>query len=577
MEASMHAPVEGAPRPLSRVLLCVLLALVAWTPSLLRSGFSFDDNEALERNPIVDGSLPPQAAFERDYWDHLGRAGHYRPIAALTLRFDHELHGSNSIGYHATNVLLHVLCVALAGLLLVLLGAGARDAPFPWFGLALFATHPVLADSVAWISGRTSMLSALGSLAAAVWLALLAVPWRPLRASRLVQAALASAFGLLASLLAKEDALVLAPALVLVAARHSRKLAAAAGVGCALAVVAYGLLRSSVYGAWMPSAPHAPLGEFALLERAAFGGRALLEALRLTAAPIGYPPNFERADLFTSGVPARLGALGWLLLASALLFGVAALRRRPRSLAALSAVLCAASVLPWMQIVPAGALFAPRFLYLPLLLAIPMSSTLLRRVALGRDRAIGGALIALCCVGAWSRSGVYANRESFWTEQIRHTPGDARAFNELGLAHEERGDVDGAKASYRRAVELDPGYGRPWSNLGRLSSNVGDLDAAETALRRACELGPGNAVAWSNLGAVLLRRERWTEAADAYRNAVRLAASLAPAWRGLARAQLELGELTDARASIAKALEQDPDDVRAHSLRARIDNAAQQL
>ena len=47
-----------------------------------------DDQELLFGNPVVDGSLPLSAAFDRDYFHHLGDAGQWRPLASLSLRLE---------------------------------------------------------------------------------------------------------------------------------------------------------------------------------------------------------------------------------------------------------------------------------------------------------------------------------------------------------------------------------------------------------------------------------------------------------------------------------------------------------
>jgi len=536
------------------VLLCTLLALLAWLPASRLDGWAYDDREVLEQNSVVQGSLPAWQAFRQDYWSHLGAAGHYRPLATLSLRFDLALHGENPAGFHRTNALLHAAVVMLAGLALLLLGVHAPARPFPWIGLVLFATHPALADSVAWISGRTSSLSALGGLSGVVLLLHLTVPWRDESAGRLSKVGVAAGLGTLLALLAKEDGLIFAPLLVLLGLAHSRRAALAAALGAAAALALYLTLRASVYGSPWPSAPHAPLAAASFGERWLVGGRALLEAVRITAVPFGHPLVYERSAVFEDVQP-WLGALGWGAWLAVLVWGWRRMRVAASRCAGLSAWLACAAFLPLVQLVPAGVLFAPRFLYLPLLLGALALDEAFRSLA-GRFAPWAATLLLACALpAAWWRSSVYESKETFYAEQLRHVPDDAPAHNELALALEEAGDVPGALRMWQRALELDPDYGRPWSNLGRLALAEGDLERAERCLRRAAELGRGNALAHANLGALLLRREKFAEAASSYEEATRRAPGMAHAWRGLAKARLLLADYHEAQRAAWRAYE----------------------
>lgn len=539
--------------------LCAALALLAWLPAVRLDGWAYDDREVLEQNPVVQGQLPALEAFERDYWHHRGAAGHYRPLATLSLRVDHTLHGLAPRGFHLTNALLHAAVVMLAGIALVLLSGGAHPRPFPWIGLGVVAVHPALADSVAWISGRTSMLSALGGLVGVALLLAWTTPHRDESVGRMLRVAVAAALGTLLALLGKEDGLVFVPLLALVACRHSPKAAFASVGGCVVAVLAYGFLRHSVYGSPMPSAPFAPLADASFLERIKVGGRALVESARLLVAPVAYPPNYERSEVFRDVEP-WVAIYGWAALALIAFVGVRRMRQANGRVAGASALLCVASFLPLVQLVPAGVLFAPRFLYLPLLFGCVALDALVRLLPSRVAVATGIVAIAAFVPLAWQRSSVYRDRTSFYEEQLRHVPDDPTAYNELALAREEAGDVPGAVELWKRALKLDPSYGRPWSNLGRLALADGDVAEAERCFRRAIELGRGNVVARINLGAVLLRQERWAEAASVYRIATQLAPGMVAGWRGLAKACRAMKDPYAAEEAARKGRELSPDD-----------------
>lgn len=94
--------------------------------------------------------------------------GHWIPVTWLTFSLDHALWGMNPFGYHLTNVLLHSVnavlfyLLALRLLRLALTTAGTGTIRLGAIVAALFfAVHPLRTESVAWITERRDVLSAL--------------------------------------------------------------------------------------------------------------------------------------------------------------------------------------------------------------------------------------------------------------------------------------------------------------------------------------------------------------------------------------------------------------------------------
>ncbi len=532
-------------------LAAVLLAVLAWSASVLLGDFAQDDRKAIHENPVVTGSLPPAEAFRRDYWHHVGDAGHYRPLTTLSLRLDHAVHGEDAWGYHLTNVLLHALVVGVLAFVLLRVPGAGRGA---FLGLMVFAVHPVLADSVAWISGRSSMISALGgalALAAVVGL------------RRMPTILLGVTLGLLVGLLGKEDAIVFVPPVLVLAALRARRLAVACAFSVVSALGVYLVLRAGALGAWLPSAPHAPLADVPFFERLLFAGRGLLESVRLALFPFAFPPTYRAAPGFlASAPPAAWAALGWLPWLALTAGGTwAFVRGRAAGRAALaltgaSCALAALSLLPTLQWIPAGVVFAPRFLYLPLLFGVAATGAVVKRL----PSILPGVLIVVLVIGAWIRCGVYTDVESYNRAILDHVPRDAAAFNNLGLALEDQEHFDAAVTAWKSALKVRPGYSRAWSNLGRMALRRGDLEDATRCFRRAAAVGRRNADARVNLGSVLLRRKRYAEAADAFEEATHIAPGMPAAWRGLGHALWKGGDLDGARRALRKALSLAPDD-----------------
>ena len=534
-----------------------MLVLLAWGSSIWRGGFAYDDREVLRGNPAVAGSVGWHQVFLREYWEHnpVGAAGHYRPTATATLRIDHGLHGlERPWGYHLTNVLLHLAVVLIAARLFKI-----RDKRVPIVGLALFAVHPVLADSVAWISGRTSMVSALGGLLGVLGVAAVA------RRGSAPGVALASAATALAAPLGKEDGVVFAVLALALAAERGRRLLLPAFLGAIVGGVAYLSLRHAALGAWLPGAPSAPLRDYPLLERMRISGGAGLEALRVLLLPIDYPPQWSLEDFENTGWVAA--SFTWILIALSL--GAGCVKRSCDAFTGLA--LAALAALPFAQLVPAGELLAARFLYLPLLFAAPAIHSLWRET--GSRPGIAVAFLAPAIVLSILRAEVYASRASYWEARLewRKTP---EGHNALGNAHVEVGDRyeaagkndqakhawDLAERSWRDANDLNPNYSRPWVNRATLATRRKEWAAAEQLLLHALGVSARNPVAWANLGAVRFQLDDPEGAARAYERALELSPDAAALWRGLARARHESGDEEGAIRAIEAALARDPDD-----------------
>ena len=564
MGAGAERASERGGRGVGRAVCLVLALALLLLPAVLRGGWVLDDRELLFGNPVTSGALPWSEAFARDYFHHLGGSGAWRPLASLSLRLDRWLFGEWTAGYHLSNWVLHVGVVALALACARALGLGLRQVAA---GLVVFALHPLLVDSVVWISGRTSMLSALFPLAG-LWAYLIAAR----RGAPISLALLPACLGLLGGLWAKEDALVFAPLLVLVAGRSSRR---AAWVACGAVVLVLGLWcagRALALGAPLPEATRPALAGAPLGERLALGGAAILEAARLVLLPFDHPPQY-RAEFLRARHGALGGAVaaigGWLLLCSPLV--LFCLRRGRRRVLLASAALAALAFLPLTQLVPLGEVLAPRFLYLPLLLAIPLVGGLFARWVPARRQLVLGGLLALVLAAlAWDRARVYSDRGAWRAEMLRFAPEDAPSWNDLGLFLEEEGQGAAALEAYERAIAADPRYSKGWSNLGRLRLEGGELDAAERVLREALRVGPRNAVVRVNLATTLARAGRQDEAAELYAEATRLAPGLGAAWRGLGQSLFELGRPAEARAALEQALRLDPRDRIAQTLADRI-------
>jgi tetratricopeptide (TPR) repeat protein len=147
------------------VLVGSIVIIVHW-PALGAQALTLDDELYLRKlasNPgwdlvqkIVTEAIQPSVV-----------RGYYQPLSLISLVADSALGGqsTNLFAYHCTNLVLHVLNVALISIFFFLLFRNVWLAAF--IGL-LFGVHPLTIESIAWIVERKTLLAAFFSLLALV-------------------------------------------------------------------------------------------------------------------------------------------------------------------------------------------------------------------------------------------------------------------------------------------------------------------------------------------------------------------------------------------------------------------------
>ncbi|HEU5239214.1 MAG TPA: tetratricopeptide repeat protein, partial [Pyrinomonadaceae bacterium] len=119
--------------------LLIALVFIAYA-RVLGAGFIWDDESHLTRNPCIIGPLGL-----KEIWTS-ARAVYY-PLVLTTFWTVHKFAGLSPWPYHLLNVLLHAGSAVL--LWQVLRQLNVRGA---WLGAALWALHPVMVQSVAWVT-----------------------------------------------------------------------------------------------------------------------------------------------------------------------------------------------------------------------------------------------------------------------------------------------------------------------------------------------------------------------------------------------------------------------------------------
>lgn len=585
------------PRVLPALVL-VVLTVAVYAPGM-DSGWVWDDDIIVTGNVYLR-----DAAGLAHIWFELETIHMYSPAVLTTLWIEYQLWGLHPLGYHLVNLGFHVACVLLLwGVLRRLEVRGA------WLAAALFGVHPVMVESVAWVSEIKNVQSAFFCL-----LTLLAfLRFRPLDGTAPPGGRRRWLFYLLTlllfalALLSKAVAVTVPPTL-LVLVWWKRGRVEKSDVLAVVPMMAMGLASAGLAMYIERHSAQATGAAFALslLERVLVAGRAVWFYAGKLAWPANLVSIYPRWQVSAGVFWQYLFPLGAASVIGALWYGRGRLGRGP-----LAAVLCfGLLVSPLVGIFNVAyhlySYVADHFQYhaAPALLALFASGVARLRSRSGPvpgravDVACGGLLLLLGALttrhvrtfhdeksrclatiegnpGAWSAmynlglrlkaEGDLRGAVRWYTEALRVAPGNAEALNNMGVAFMDLGDAREAVRCYREALRFSPGYPLAHNNLATALARLGETEPAIRAYSEALRLKPDYAEARANLAKLLAAEGRLDDALREYREALRLRPDDAESHAGLARTLALAGQPEEAAREFEAALRLDPKLAEAHN------------
>jgi Flp pilus assembly protein TadD len=536
-----------------------MTTMIAYLP-VWHAGFIWDDDVYVTANSML--SSPGGLA---QIWFDPSATVQYYPLVHTSFWLEYHLWGLNPLGYHIVNVLLHTLAAILLWRILVRL-----QAPGAWLAAGIFALHPVAVESVAWVTERKNVLSAVFYFAAALaywrWDAPVATGGEPGGTIRNRWHWYFFAFALfMAALLSKTVTCSLPAALLLViwwkrghlAVRDVWPLLPFFMAGAGLGWLTVWLERTQV-GAQGP--------EWAInfSERCLIAGRALW----FYAGKLCWPTNLtfiyprwqiNAGEWWQWAFPAA---------ALAVVAGLWRLRGRIGRGPLVAAFFFGGTLLPalgFTNVYPMRYSFvADHFQYLAGTGLMALAAAGLMRIF--RPIPLAGVVLALgLAFLTWKQSHIYVNQETLWKDTLAKNSACWLAHINLGSTLLHQGRTEAAISEYQEAIRLKTDDAEVHNNLGIALFAEGRTDEAISEYQEAIRLKPENGQAHNNLGNAFLNQGRTDTAISQYQAAIRLKPDDAKAHYNLGTALLNQGRADAAIGQFRETLRLEPDNAEAHN------------
>ncbi len=471
----------------------VVLTFLAFYP-ILNAGFTnWDDPALVTQNTSITGlSWSHWVTFFTTFIEK-----HYHPLVMVSYAIDYRLFGLDPLGFHLTNLGIHLVSTVLV---FWLFSALSQNLSVGFVTAALFGWHPMHVESVAWVAERKDVL-----YAGFFWAALLSHVYYVRRKQRSYYWLCLGLFVL--SLLSKSMAVTLPAVLLLLDWVLSKKIDRSAIIEKLPHVaLSLGFAVVTMMGHYQPGASGGTGSSFSWVRHIRLAFENLMFYVVKFVAPINLAALYPRPRELGDG-SALLYAWSPLLL---VLLGAAAYRVvRPSKPATFGLLFFFVTFFPVSQIVPIGLAFpADRYTYVPYVglffaLLSLMESHLAGDRRAGRRLAASGFLVLVLAASWWStfqRVKVWNDSATLWEDSLSKYP-TARAYQSLGVEYlSVKRDLRGAQALFSKAIAANPKLATAWLNRGVVYARQRDYDQAITNYTEAERLDPALVDTYLNRG-----------------------------------------------------------------------------
>ncbi len=586
---------ENSPAKTILLACFVLIAFLAFGRAL-DAPFFWDDKALILYNPYLGRFIGLVKFFSPEYWQQGLFPKDFRPIEMYSYSFDYLFWRRNPIGYHLTNILIHIFNCFSVYLFLSLL---FKKKGTPILASMLFALHPIHSEAVIWIQNRSDLLAASFSLVSIIAFVSYI---KNTRRSGLLPAISSISFAL--AFLTKESAITVpilcASTLLLIKTAVKRRarliFIQLVSIAAAFFLIKFLFLKQGraeealpyIFGGWFSSFFSVTktmaiyLSMLVLPVNFSVDRCFSIPLPQLAISPLLYSSAIIAVIVFAIRAAVRRSAVGF---ASLFIFisllpicNIVFLAGRPISeqrlyFASIGFCLLLASIIKGLPMQP-----RPRRLLVILILVLSLSYLLtsIKRTDCWRDEQVLWERTLEVSPSSWRSelflATIYREQERFEESiaLLKHilrtvSPRPARTFKELGLTYGKMQWHRRSLREFERAIALEPDYlearlclGDALKKEGRYGEAIEHYSFVE---QRWPLLGEGQL----RLGILYKEQERYPEALDKFEQVLEFYPENTRALINIASIYNAQGRYNDAEDLYKRAIELDPRSAMAHN------------
>ncbi|MDO9464351.1 MAG: tetratricopeptide repeat protein [bacterium] len=518
-----------------KYILIIILAGIAAYLTSFQNSFVWDDIGLISINPYIKSWKHIGDLFTSFLYHKTGEGGiFYRPIVSLSFLIDYSIWKENPVGYHLTNLLLHILNAILLYKIIFYM---FKEEKMAFFTALLFLVHPIHTEAVTYISGRADPIVTLFML----FSLLLFITYAPQNKfwgmfyaiTFYIFALLTKAYAIVFILLIGAYGLCFKPKI------KSRHYLIFFVISLIYGLVRLALLKNET-GVFLfkqnMNMPHLLL----------VISRSFAEYIRFLLFPINL--HYQRELHMPHSIFQPIGILSILVPLAFILFVIIFRKKRPVLFGSIWFIV---SLIPYQSALQLNATVAEHWLYFPSIGFFLVVSSLLTshaknikyRHVLNIARYTFLVLMVIAgIVLTNSESRHWKNEITLYNYILKFRPNEPRVHNNLGNAYATEGRHENALLHFKKALKIAPGYSTAYFNMGAVYLEKKHFYTAATQFQKALTLNPSYTKArlyladtYNRLGLAYYKQKNYPKARELWVKALKIYPGYSGAKKNLER------------------------------------------